>query len=466
MNIHRVIIPILAATLSFCLAAEEKPRLFVLTDIANEPDDEESLVRLLVYSNEFDIEGLVATTSIHMKRETREDLIRRMTGAYGKVRENLLKHAPGYPSVEALGEVTTTGQTDYGMACVGAGKNTEGSKLLIAAVDRADDRPLWVNVWGGANTLAQALTDVKATRDAAALAKFVAKIRVYSISDQDDAGAWIRASFPKLFYIVCPGVIGGNDYYRAAWTGISGDKFYKNGPLHKFEMVENPWLEANVIRNHGPLGELYPKVAYIMEGDTPAFLGLINNGLGWNLTPANGGWGGRYTSFRPHGETRPIWTENKDSRDTVTTENGVTVTSHQATVWRWREHFQNDFAARMDWCVAETFENANHHPKLSLNGDATKNVMTLQAKSGSEIELSAEGSSDPDKNNKVRLSWWIYQEAGTIGGGSLSSPEDLTTIIRVPKVKKPGTLHVILQGEDDGVPQLTSYRRAIIEVTP
>src|SRR5690349_1059874 len=38
-----------------------KPRVFVLTDIGNEPDDQMSLVRLLVYSNEFELEGLVAT---------------------------------------------------------------------------------------------------------------------------------------------------------------------------------------------------------------------------------------------------------------------------------------------------------------------------------------------------------------------------------------------------------------------
>ena len=40
-----------------------KPRLFVLTDIENEPDDAQSMVRLMTYSNQLEIEGLVATTS-------------------------------------------------------------------------------------------------------------------------------------------------------------------------------------------------------------------------------------------------------------------------------------------------------------------------------------------------------------------------------------------------------------------
>ena len=146
--------------------AEPKPRLIVLTDISNEPDDEESMVRLMVYSNEFDIEGLVATTSTWLRKNTREDLIRRQIEAYSQVRENQLKHAAGYPTKEQLLAVTKTGQTEYGMAAVGEGKSTEGSRLILAAVDKADDRPLWVTAWGGTNTLAQALSDARRERSA------------------------------------------------------------------------------------------------------------------------------------------------------------------------------------------------------------------------------------------------------------------------------------------------------------
>ena len=186
------------------VGAQEKARVLVITDISNEPDDEESLVRFLVYANEYDVEGLVASTSTWLKKGPREDLIRRDIAAYAQVRTNLLKHATGYPTPEQLLAVTKTGQTGYGMAFVGEGKSTGGSQLLIAAADRADARPLWLSIWSGANTLAQALTDVRATSSADDLKKFVAKLRVYSISDQDDAGAWIRREFPDLFYIVSP----------------------------------------------------------------------------------------------------------------------------------------------------------------------------------------------------------------------------------------------------------------------
>jgi hypothetical protein len=446
----------------------DRPRLLVLTDISNEPDDEESLVRLLVYSNEFDIEGLVATTSTWLKAKPREDLIRRDIAAYAQVRPNLLKHATGFPLPDQLHAVTCTGQTEFGMNCVAPGeRSTAGSRRIIDAADRADDRPLWVSVWGGANTLAQALADVRATRSRNELDRFVARLRVYTISDQDDAGPWLRREFPNLFYVVSPSA-DGHEYYRATWTGISGDRHYKNGLRVDFDLVDNPWLEAHVIKNHGPLGALYPKLAYIMEGDTPSFLGLIDNGLGWRDRPSFGGWGGRYALYRPSGEARPIWANNDDSRDTMTIDasTGATATSDQATIWRWRKHYQHDFAARMNWCVADSFEKANHNPVPVLNGDRTNRVLTLPASGGSTISLSAEGTNDLD-GNAVRVTWWIYPEAGTIrSGASLSSAEGMTTEVHVPPVKKAGTLHVILQAEDDGDPHLFAYRRAVLEVTP
>ena len=138
--------------------APPKQRVFVLTDISNEPDDEESLVRFLVYANEYEIEGLVATTSTFLRKGPREDLIRRQLKAYGQVRGNLAKHADGYPAVAKLQAVTATGQAAYGMAAVGEGKASAGSKLLLTALDKEDDRPLWVSAWARVLAPPQTLT--------------------------------------------------------------------------------------------------------------------------------------------------------------------------------------------------------------------------------------------------------------------------------------------------------------------
>ncbi len=444
-----------------------KPRLIALTDLSNEPDDEESLVRLLVYSDQFDIEGLIAVTSTWLRQHPREDIIRRDLGAYAQVRTKLLKHSAAFPPVETLLAVTRTGQTNYGMAAVGPGKSTGGSQRIIEAVDRSDDRPVWVTIGGGPNTLAQALWDVRASRSPAEMEKFVAKLRIYAISDQDDSGTWIRREFTNLFYIVTPSNPASyQEYYRATWTGISGGRGDQNAAGYHFDMVDNPWLETNIVKNHGPLGALYPPLKYIMEGDTPSWLGLIDHGLGWEISPACGGWGGRYELFQPAGETRPIWTDGVSSRDRVEIENDRFETSNQATIWRWREQFQNDFAARMNWCVADDFKMANHNPHPVLNGNRSTDVVMISAKAGSTVKLSAEGTDAGDDGQIVKVTWWIYREAGTLEGATLTRMNGLNTEIVLPVANRPGTVHVILQAEDDGTPHLFAYRRVVIQVTP
>lgn len=473
------------AQLEFEEIPVEKPRVLVLTDITNEPDDQESLVRFLSYANEFDVEGFVATTSNWMRDEVRPDVIRELISAYGEIRDNLELHASGFPAEEYMMERVTAHLPVYGMRGVGAGKSTKGSSHIIDVVDKADDRPVWVTVWGGASALAQALWEVREMRSPQEVEEFVSKIKVYTISDQDDAGIWIRNNFPNLFYINSPNEPdGGQWYHRATWTGIAGDRFYQNGPEHKFELVENEWLRENVIENHGPLGAQYPEHLFIMEGDTPAYLGLIRNGLGWALSPAYGGWGGRYQYIQPFGEKSPLWTNGRNSRDRVVAEDGIAYVSDQATIWRWRDAFQYDFAARMDWGTM-SYEEANHNPEAVVNGHRGKHVLKVQASPGETITLNASESSDPD-GDQISYKWWDYPEAGTLsrwwtfnwtdrhpGDTEVSNPNEAVTDITIPanfleevqgRSPEENTVHIILEVADDGEPQLTSYRRVIIEV--
>ena len=79
-------------------SSADKIRLITLTDITNEPDDEQSMIRLLLYANEFDLEGLIATTSVWLHDTVAPEKIVERIRAYGKVRPNLIKHADGYPT--------------------------------------------------------------------------------------------------------------------------------------------------------------------------------------------------------------------------------------------------------------------------------------------------------------------------------------------------------------------------------
>lgn len=132
-----------------------KPRMIVISDIGNEPDDQMSLVRLLLYSNELDIEGLIASTSTWQRTVIHPETMRKLVEAYGEVRPNLLLHAKGWPTADDLMRRVYTGQTAYGMAATGEGKSSDGAKAIEEAVERDDARPLWICLWGGANTLAQ-----------------------------------------------------------------------------------------------------------------------------------------------------------------------------------------------------------------------------------------------------------------------------------------------------------------------
>ncbi len=465
--------PMAAAPASAQQAPVSKQRLFVLTDIENEPDDTQSLIRLLLYSNEIDIEGLVATTSVHMKTRTAPETIRRIIGEYAKVQPNLSRHAPGYSAASALDRLVARGQTTYGMGGVGAGKDSDGSRRLIEALDRPDPRPLWVTAWGGPNTLAQALHTLRATRSAADVERLVAKLRVYTISDQDDSGAWMRREFPGLFYIVSPG-----GYGAATWTGIMT---VVEGADNK--TISNDWLAANIQQGHGPLGAAYPDVAYGMEGDTPSFLGLIPNGLSVPERPDWGGWGGRYAlripplaELDPKGfnggvpvdpEARPIWTNAIDKvTPPVASPHGAAIRpgersyeGYRETIWRWRDDFQNDFAARMDWTTRAPNE-ANHPPVVRL-GHADR----LTAKAGDRLTLSARGTSDPD-GDSLSYHWFAYPEAGNCPGEiKLSGAESLyERAITIPAFDRRCEAHFILSVTDKGSPPLTRYARVIVTV--
>jgi hypothetical protein len=294
------------------------------------------------------------------------------------------------------------------MAAVGPDKSSPGADLIIRAASKVDARPLWILAWGGVNTLAQALLSMRSTRTPEQVDSIVSKLRVYSISDQDDAGPWVRREFPSLHYIVTPSTQDGEQYYFATWTGISGDRFYRNSPGADFATFSDEWVNAH-IRGKGPLGKLYPIPCCIHEGDTPSFLGLVDNGLASAMSPTYGGWGGRYVWRQPSGETRPFWTQggdsypgNDNSRDTVVGVDGRTYTSDQATIWRWRKAFQHDFAARMDWTIKNASE-ANHNPRVVVNGKTGTEPLTLDVQVGTPVVLDAAGTVDPDGDQLIAV---------------------------------------------------------------
>jgi len=453
--------------------ANKQHRLIVLSDIEAEVDDTESFVRLMLYSNQIDIKGLIATTSVWKRTSVAPEAIRKVIHAYGKVQPNLLKHEAGFPSEESLLTLVKQGLPKYGLLGVGDGKDSEGSDWIIKVLEENDERPLWVSVWGGVNTLAQALYKIEKTKTKAEAKELIAKLRVYTISDQDDSGIWIRNNFPNLFYIVSP----GDDYGSATWSAINSVIKGINN-----ERIKNCWIAENIQQGHGPLGVEYPDIAWGMEGDTPSWLALIPNGLDVPEHPEWGGWGGRYELYKPdftklkkgtsgapyEPETRAIWTNAIDTytpykpKDYGRAEvfDTVSFTDYKVTLWRWRDDFQNDFAARMDWCT-KSFQEANHPPVPVLS-----QADEITVKSGEGFGLDAINSTDPDGDHLSYL-WFSYPEAGSYKKKLITVAENAHGVyIKAPVVDKTETAHIILKVTDKGKPSLSRYKRIIVTIIP
>lgn len=450
--------------------AQTKPKLrvLVMTDIEADPDDSQSMVRFLTYSNEWDVEGLIATTSIHQKTRVAPETIHSIINAYSKVWANLMQHEKGYPTAADLSLKVKQGLAVYGMEGVGKGHDSEGSDWIIKVLEKPDTRPVWICAWGGTNCLAQALWKIKETKTEQQAQALYKKIRVYTISDQDDSGPWIRNTFPEVFFVCSPGY----SYGQATWLGMSFGM-----PGSNKEVVSNEWLAKNIQQGHGPLGATYPDVAYGMEGDTPSFLNLIANGLSDPEHPNYGGWGGRYEFYTPElskapdpfarpnwpvtqAETRPLWANTEDSVYVAADKKGYK--SIQATIWRWREEFQNDFAARIQW-TTKSYKECNHPPVPKL---AHPDHFTV--KGGQEFHLSAKGTYDPD-GDSMSYRWMQYPEAGTYKGLVSFAPYSSNLYdlpVTAPQVTSPQTIHFILKVTDKGTPALTRYKRVIVTVIP
>ena len=297
---HRLVWTFLAAfVVGTCpsLLAADKPRVLALTDIENEPDDAMSMVRFLTYCNQWDVEGLVATTRCIRRTRPRPGASVRSSKPTARC-GTTSDHEPGYPDGGLSAVVIREGRPAFGMAAVGEGMDSPGSELIIQAVDRDDP------VRSGCSSGADRTASPRRSGRSAGPAR---RRRWRSSSPgfastrfpiRTTAGLGSARHFPALFYIASPGIHAGGAYHYATWSGISGDRFHGRFAGADFSIVDNPWLDKN-IRSKGPLGAQYPRTKFLMEGDTPSFLYLIDNGLGNPEHPDWGSWGGRYELYTP-----------------------------------------------------------------------------------------------------------------------------------------------------------------------
>ena len=439
--------------------SEPKPRLIVLTDMTSmspgvrEPDDAQSMIRLLLYANKFDIEGIIASSGLQHGHVVRPEIIRKIVDAYGEIQPNLLLHDKYYPSADSLRRVIKNGQPKADKdipvyESIGEEHDTQASDWIIRAVDKSDDRPVWIVIWGGPADLGQALWRVRKTRSITRANAFIQKIRVAASGNQDSTAQWIKSRFPDLHYITRAG--GGRGIYRGGDTSLS----------------DSEWIQQN-IRGHGALGDIYPdyrggdiytwklgKVNGIKGGDSGTYMGLIYNGLNVpnQLTWVN--WGGRI---------EPVPDEPNRYQDAIDRAGNfeTDLSPYWANVYRWRRDFQSDYAARFDWTI-KTYEQANHAP---LRRSGTR-VVNQKVAARARVQLDASGWRDPDGDN-LSFEWQVLNEETMLSSGvTIENNSSKSARFTAPAAEQAQSVHVLLTVRDDGNPSLASYQRFNYRVLP
>ncbi|UCG89350.1 MAG: DUF1593 domain-containing protein [Gemmatimonadota bacterium] len=476
--------------------ATAKPRIIVTSD--GEVDDVDSFIRLLLYANEFDIEGLVYSSSQwHYAGDGKGTLftsempftarrygertelrwsgtqwMQEHIGRYAEVYDNLLVHEPGYPSPDSLLSLIRVGNIEFEGEME---KDTEGSELIKQILLDENPAPVYLQAWGGTNTVARALKSIEDVYGGTPQWRDIyeavsAKAVIYTILDQDGTYRnYIEPNWPDIKVLYNSAQFWSFAY---AWPRVV--------PAELQPYLGGSWFSENIKFNHGPLLEGYylwgdgqqipndpehthgslertiengrAQYDFISEGDSPAYFHLLDVGLRNAEDPSYGGWGGRLV----RSEANPSRWEDGDH---VTDHNPYTDEADTAyPQTRWVSVLQNDFAARADWNVM-SYDEANHPPAVTLD-----HASDLTAAPGAYVQLSG-AATDPD-GDAITYRWWQYGDVDSYEGDVVIKDADRAQAsFTVPEDTTPGeTIHVILEATDAGAPPLTRYRRVVVTV--
>lgn len=487
-----------------------RPRIVVTAD--PELDDNNSLIRFLLYSTDFQVEGLVYTSSqFHWKGDGKgtkwfvpgreyarfglnkcpceswrwasdEKFIHDAVDAYEKVYPNLKIHNSNYPSPGELKSKIRYGNIEFDGDF---SRDSEGSELIKSLI--LDDKPgrLFITAWGGQSTIARALKSIQDQYENTAQwenirAKIFRKVVLLPSGDQDDTYA---------------------KYIKPFWNGIEHRQF-TDGPNYGYgaqlrakpedaPLLTSSWMKANVL-DRGALGSLYRvwgdgkqmvkgdimdyfgltgysdeqlrKMGYVVwmpvqarhswlgEGDNHTFMNMLGNGLRAFEHASYGGWGGRGT------HTQNFSFSMSDTSQQAMVNVLSATRQNQNNYPNFFPAAQNDFAARMKWSVTSKYADTNHEPVVKIEG-----AMHVLASPGETIRLNGKVT-DPD-NDKFSIKWWQFRVGTYANEVTIENETAEQCRVTIPQDAKAGhTIHIILEATDEGTPKLTRYQRVIVSV--
>ncbi|MEY4762624.1 MAG: hypothetical protein RLZZ200_2480 [Pseudomonadota bacterium] len=493
-------------------AADTRPRVVVTAD--PELDDLNSLIRFLLYTPDFRVEGLIyASSQFHWKGDGRgttlsvpgreynrfglnlcpckswrwsadERFIDDAVDAYEKAWPNLRVHDPAYPTPAALRSKIRWGNVEFDGEM---SKDTPGSESIVSLLLDKDDSPVYLHAWGGQSTIARALKAIEerhaGTEHWQEIRKrVVSKAVIHASGDQDGTyAAYIRPKWPEIRYRRLAGGVplsynaqsrvseADAAYYTPDWIRMNVSRRGALGALYRVwgdgkQMVKGDRFDyfgvqgktAKELRDEGYVvwTPVHPQGAFLGEGDTFTYMNLIDNGLRGYRDESLGGWGGAVNDAE--GASFEISFTNIEgfASNPATERSAPRDATHP-----FLAAAQRDFAVRMLWATTPRHEEANHPPRIAALG---RTALSTQA--GKDVSLRVR-TQDPDRHS-VTVHWRIWPEAGSYRGPvTLGAVEGLRTDLTVPADAAPGqTIHVVAEATDNGSPALTRYERYVITV--
>lgn len=484
-------------------APVEKPRVIITADA--ELDDSNSLIRFLLFSTDYKVEGLIYTSSqfhwkgdgkgtkywvsgreydrpglnfepmTHYRWDEDNRFIDDVVDAYEKAYPNLKVHNPNYPTPEyirskvAWGNVYFDGEFE---------RDTPGSELIKNVLLDDEPGPVFVEAWGGCSTIARALKNIEDIYSQQAgydkiKKKVSEKLVLYLSGDQDNL-------YDKYIRPYWPDVKQQPTGHGAPGLSFMSPATAKNDLQKKLYGPE--WIKENIL-SRGEIGALYrvwgdgkqfakgdiydpfgfdktadelramgyvlwcplqPKGTFISEGDTFCFLNLLDNGLK-GYVQNWGGWGGYQLPVKP-GEQN-AGRRGPNARPVIP----------EAKTPDFLPPVMYSFAERLKWGVTPTFEGANHEPQIA-------GPTAITAKAGETLKLKYTVT-DPDKGQKVNVSWWKHPSCSYEPECNVADPSSANTTFQVPADAKSGDeIHLVLEATDNGNLPLTHYNRLVITV--
>lgn len=496
---------------------QERPRIIITAD--PELDDNNSLIRFLLYSSDLDIEGLIyASSQFHWKGDGKgtkwfvpgreyarfgldtcpcpswrwakdERFIHDAVDAYAKVFQNLKVHNPNFPAPDQLRSKIRYGNINFDGDY---SEDSPGSELIKSLM--LDDKPgqLFITAWGGQSTIARALRSIQdqfqfTTEWDAIKKKISRKVVLLPSGDQDGTyPLYIKPNWPDIEYRQFRG--GPNYGYGAQLRARKEDSV----------LLTASWMKENV-SGRGPLGSLYrvwgdgkqmvkgdrmdyfgfegytgdqlkqmgyvvwmpvqQKGSWLGEGDNHTFMNMLGNGLRAYEEGSYGGWGGRSTGSKAVMDFSMSDTSTNAIANALSAANDqLRERTDELPYPNFFPQAQHDFAARLKWSVTSKYADANHEPIVKIEGP-----LQVLASAGEKIRLNG-SVADPD-GNAVSVKWWQFHVGSYPKEVTILDPTSSQTQVLITGDAIAGqTIHLVLEATDNGKPSLTRYQRVVITV--